>query len=159
MERTYSLTVNNITATQFAAITKLLDTPEPTVSPDESEDFGTTALTADDVQPTKKAKTRKAKAEVVEEETEEETEESDENFDEEGESGVTTELTFSEIKRVINAYGNQFPELMRGIITRAGAKNTKDLESKPNLWKEIYVDVCDRLKRFEKTQRAKKRSE
>lgn len=165
MERTYSLTVNNITATQFVAIQKLLDTPETTVSPDESEEFGTKPMTADDlgeVETTKKRTKAKPKTKAAKEESEDnETEEAEdaEDFSSDDEEGETTALTFSELKRVVNAYGNQFPSIMRGILTRAGVKNTKELEAKPKLWAEVYEETTDRLKKYAKSQKTRKSAE
>lgn len=154
--RTFSLTIDNINAKQFEAITRLLNAPEPTVSPDEDENFGKSALTeedlADEEPTTKKRRGKAAKATAAKSFAD--TEDGDET--EESEEAEST-LEFGEVKRVINAYGNQFPELMRGILQRAGVKSTKLLEEKPELWQEVYDETLERLEKFEKSTKSSAR--
>lgn len=156
--RTFSLTIDNINAKQFEAITRLLNAPEPTVSPDEDENFGKNALTEEDLadgeSPTRTKKRRGKAVKAAAAKDFADTEDGDET--QESEEAEST-LEFGEVKRVINAYGNQFPELMRGILQRAGVKSTKLLEEKPELWQEVYDETLERLEKFEKSTKSSAR--
>lgn len=134
-----SVILNNVSPEQFEAINKLLavDTeetaakakrakPTNTVSEEEDEDFGTSAMDEDDLTETEE--------DAVEEEEEP--------------AGVT----FAELKAAINKYGEKHPDQMRAILAGFNIKSPKELASTKNekYWQPVYEKVMAKLKAVKK---------
>lgn len=138
-----TFTVNNLTVEQFTAISNILNSdlatncapgageslttlakvsgrrPAKTVSADESDDFGTESLTADD---------------VAEENT-------PETNDDQG-------LTWDQVKGAINKYGTANAKGMKAIYASLKVENTRVLSDKPKLWEPVYRKVMAALRKI-----------
>lgn len=140
VQKSITVTIPNPTAGQLLALSDILGAtdevaaaksgrkskPAKTVSKDEEENFGEDAISEEELE------------EGEEEESEEESEEEE------------TELTFDDVKDVINEYGEKHAAQMKAILLSFGCKNTKELSTKKSKWQPVLDKVNAKLKALKK---------
>ena len=143
-----TVTIPNPTAGQLAQITDLMNaaeqnstaqaasstpkksrstrkTPEPTVSPDEDENFGTSAI------------------------DEEELNDDDAPSDEEDEE-ETSGVTFDQVKTLLDRYGAKKPNAATALLKSFDINTTKELRSAPKKWEAVYRKLNSALASLKK---------
>lgn len=132
-----TVTIMSPTGAQMEAINKILGTngdstttatvktrkaPPTTVSDDEDEDFGTKKMTKKNLKNT----------------TEEDDDESEDK---------ESEITFEEVKEVLNEYGEDHPDEARAILMGFNIKSTKELKTMPSKWELVWRKVKAKMKK------------
>ena|SRR5271166_4070175 len=151
-----TITLNNPTAGQLAALTDILNgveqnvgateeaakpktrrgkkAPEKTVSDDEDEEFGIQgAVDEEDL-----------------EDSSDESDDTDTESEDEDDEEEQAACSWEDVTDVLNTYGSKHPDEAKAILLGFNIKSTKELKAHKNKWEPVYRKVKSKLKGLKK---------
>lgn len=136
-----SVTIPNPTSAQVLALAEIMAATEETATPKRKRAAKPADTdTADDEEEVETA------ADTDEEESDEE-EESEEDDEEESDD---EQLTFDDVTKALNKYGNKNPKGAKALLLSFGIKSTKELEKSEKKWEPVYRKLMAKIKAAKK---------